>query len=144
MKSALIIEQSISVKASVEEAWHAWTDRDELENWWGESVLLEPKLNGRFQEKWEDDKGMAQVASGLVLKLKRFEFISFSWREKTWPPKVETLCEIHFKKNKSNTVIELRHSGWENLPAQLQIQMMKDFKLGWGYHLKELKAYLDG
>jgi len=40
-------------------------------------------------------------------------------------------------------MIKIKHEGWETLPEKEQAQTIKDFKTGWGYHLKELKAYLD-
>ena len=143
MKKDLVIDQSINVKASIQEAWHAWTDSDELENWWGENIILEAKVGGKFQEKWEDDTGTKQVASGKVLKLKKFEYIVFSWNEKGWPKNAETICEIRLEKKEKGCVIHLTHAGWDRLPQELTEKVFKDFKVGWNFHLKELKEYLD-
>ena len=66
-----IVEISVSVKATPEEIWQVLTDPDELENWWGDGVRLEPKVGGVFSEPWEDDKGTRQMASGQVKSIKK-------------------------------------------------------------------------
>lgn len=139
-----MIELSIKVRANSIELWHALTDKDELENWWGDGVVIEPKMGGRFQEKWEDDEGNKQVASGKVLALKNKKQITFSWVEKSWPKNAVTECTFEINEDgPGKSSLTVRHTGWETLPAALRGQALKDFKTGWSYHLKELKEYLD-
>lgn len=137
------IELSINVRATAAEVWGALTDSDELENWWSEDVKLEPRVGGQFREAWEDDEGKAQLASGKVTALKPKQEITFSWREKDWPNDVTTLCTFSIKDDKNQRIITVLHSGWEHLPENKRAQLVADFSLGWKYHLKELKAYLD-
>lgn len=137
------IELSISVKASPEEIWQVLTDPDELENWWGDGVRLEPRVGGVFSEPWEDDKGTRQMASGKVKTLKKKQEISFTWTEKSWPTEAQTICAITIEDKKMIRMIHLKHTGWETLPADIRNKTLKDFKVGWNYHLKELQAYLD-
>src|SRR3989344_3027114 len=96
-----LIEQSIRIKASAAWIWNALTDRSEIENWWSDEVVLEPKVGGTFREAWEDDSGKAQLASGKVLELKKNQFISFSWREKDWPKEALTKCTLVIEDNGS-------------------------------------------
>lgn len=140
----LIIEQSIVVKASHLELWHALTDADELENWWGDGVVIEAKVGGKFCEKWQDDEGNNQVASGKVLSVKDKKEIKFTWQEKNWPKAAVTECSFLIQEQAANKcMLTVRHTGWETLPEALREQCLKDFKIGWSYHLKELKSYLD-
>lgn len=146
VSDALLIESTITVKASLGELWNALTDRDELENWWGEDVVLEPRIGGKFQERWEDDQRNQQVALGQVKLVKKQEQISFTWREKDWAPNAVTTCTFILKSiglRKDQSSLTMRHSGWETLPESQRKQILKDFKVGWTYHLKELKSYLD-
>jgi len=138
-----IIEQSIEVKATAGEVWHALTDKDELENWWSEDVTLEGRVGGKFQEHWEDDEGKAQLASGKVIEVKDKKFISFTWREKDWPQAAQTLCSFAIETLGAKCKLTMKHEGWEALPESLRKSLLKEFKIGWTYHLKELKAYLD-
>ncbi len=139
-----MIELSITVRANSVELWHALTDKDELENWWGDGVVIEPKLGGRFQEKWEDDEGNKQLASGKVLAIKNKKQITFSWTEKSWPKTAFTECTFEVEEaGPGKSTLTVRHGGWEKLPEALRKQALKDFKTGWSYHLKELKEYLD-
>lgn len=138
------IELSIVVKASGGEVWHALTDRDELDNWWGDGITLEPRLGGRFQEKWEDDQGQLQVASGKVTAIKNKKSITFTWSEKMWPQAAITECTFEIVEvGAGKTQLTVRHGGWETLPQALRAPALKDFKTGWNFHLKELKEYLD-
>ena len=138
-----IIEQTIKLKASTGWIWNALTDRGELANWWSEDVILEPKKGGAFKEPWEDDEGKKQVASGKVVELKKEKLIVFTWREKDWPKDAITECSFVIEDAGSIRTLTVVHEGWETLPEAKRAQMMKDFKVGWGYHLKELKSYLD-
>lgn len=135
-------EISISVKAPATEIWRALTDSEELENWWGD-VLLEPVIGGKFREPWEDDDGNEQEARGKVMVVKVNKQIVFSWRELDWPQKSKTVCSIEIEDKGIVRTIKLKQTGWETLPEEFQKDIMKNFKIGWNYHLKELKSYLD-
>jgi uncharacterized protein YndB with AHSA1/START domain len=139
-----LIELSITVKAGTVEVWHALTDPDELENWWGESVTLQPKVGGAFKEKWEDDEGNKQLASGKVIAMKNKKSITFTWAEKDWPKGAVTECTFEISEaGPGKSTLTVRHSGWETLPESRRAKTLKDFKTGWSFHLKELKEYLD-
>ncbi|WP_374078385.1 SRPBCC domain-containing protein [Bdellovibrio bacteriovorus] len=137
------IEESIKVRATASEIWGALTDTDELENWWSEDVVIEPKVGGKFREAWEDDDGKAQLASGKILAVKAKQEIKFTWKEKDWHKDAVTECTFSIKDDKSQRIITVHHIGWETLPEAKRAQAIKDFTIGWKYHLKELKAYLD-
>lgn len=145
-QKSLCIELTLSVKASLGEVWHSLTDPDELENWWGDGVIIEPKVGGKFQERWEDDDGKIKMASGKIIAAQIKKHISFTWREKDWPKEALTECSFWLEpedpKN-TKTFLKMKHTGWESLPAANRAQLVKDFKVGWNYHLKELKSYLD-
>lgn len=138
-----VIELSVDLKASAGWIWNALTDKDELSNWWGEKIVLEPKKGGVFKEPWEDDEGNRQVASGQVLEVKKEQFIRFTWQEKNWPKNAITECSFSIEDAGTKRILTLTHSGWDSFPKEKKAGIMKDFKTGWGYHLKELKSYLD-
>lgn len=137
------IEFSIEVRGTAAEIWRALTDRDDLENWWSDEVILEPKVGGKFQEIWEDDDRSKGLASGKVLSLEIKKHITFTWREKDWPKEAQTECSFIIEEMGAKRIFTVKHSGWQSLPEKSRAKIMKDFQLGWSYHLKELKAYLD-
>jgi uncharacterized protein YndB with AHSA1/START domain len=138
-----IIEQSVILRASAPEIWRALTDRDDLEEWWSEGVTLEPKVGGKFIEIWEDDEGKPQLATGEVLLAKPNKEIKFTWNEKNWSKDAFTECSIIIVDNKSVRTLTLKHSGWEIFPEAKRKKLLKDFEVGWKYHLEELKSFLD-
>ncbi|MBO9666702.1 MAG: SRPBCC domain-containing protein [Bdellovibrio sp.] len=137
------VNVSITVKATVEEIWRALTDPDDLENWWSDEVTLEPKVGGKFREAWEDDAGNEQLASGKVLSLTPKKTITFTWKEKSWEPKALTECTYLIEDKGKTRSLTVTHTGWDTLPEKSRAKMIKDFQLGWKYHMQELKAYLD-
>ena len=141
--SDLVIELKINTYQSAEVLWNALTDSDELANWWSEKVVLQTKKGGLFKEPWEDDQGQKQLAQGKVIDLKKNQFITFSWSEKSWPGKAQTFCTFAIEDQGKTRQLKVTHQGWESLPEKLQKATMREFKVGWTYHLKELKSYLD-
>ena len=137
------VEFSITVKATVEEIWRALTDPDDLENWWSDEVVLEPKVGGKFREAWEDDAGNEQLASGKVLSLDPKKSISFTWKEKSWDAEAVTQCTYTIENKGKTRSLTVTQTGWDSLPEKARAKAIKDFQLGWKYHMQELKAYLD-
>ena len=138
-----IIKEQFVTKATVGEIWHALTDRDELENWWSEGVVLEPKVGGKFCEPWEDDEGKKKMASGKVIACKKMQSITFTWIEKDWLKGAQTEVTFVIEDQGKLRSLSLEHTGWDSLPDAKRAKIVKDFKVGWGYHMKELKEYLD-
>lgn len=137
------IELSITVRGTAAEIWRALTDSDDIENWWSDEVVLEPRVGGKFQEAWEDDEGNKGLATGKVLSLQAKKNITFTWREKVWPKEAQTECTFTIEDEGSKRILTVKHVGWGSLPEKSRVQIMKDFQVGWDYHLKELKSYLD-
>ncbi|QDK37246.1 SRPBCC domain-containing protein [Bdellovibrio sp. NC01] len=135
------IELSVTVRATAAEIWRALTD--ETEDWWSEDVVLEPKKGGIFKEPWEDDAGRKMLASGKVLDVQPNKMIKFTWKEKDWPANAQTECTFEISEEAGKRVIKVVHTGWDSLPEAKRQSTIKDFHVGWNYHLKELKSYLD-
>lgn len=140
---SLSVTQKISIRSCSAWIWSALTEHSELENWWGEDVVLESKIGGAFKEIWENDAGEEQLATGKVLALRKEQFISFTWQERIWPANALTECTIRIDDRGAERIVTVEHRGWETLPEKLQKKSMKDFEIGWSYHLQELKSYLD-
>lgn len=140
---SLVIEKKTKIFAPKAWIWNALTDPSELENWWSEDVTLDAKVGGRFKEIWEDDNGNEQVATGKVIALQKEKFITFIWQEKSWPKTVVTECTLRIEEQGKECTLTVEHSGWEQLTEKIQKSTMKEFELGWNYHLQELKSYLE-
>lgn len=138
-----IIEITTTIYSSLDEIWWALTDPDQTEDWWGEGVIIEPRVGGKFCEPWEDDNGGKQLASGKVISVTPKKEITFTWTEKNWPATAVTQCSIQISEEGNKQIVLLKHTGWETLPSEKRIQSIIDFRLGWTYHLKELKSYLE-
>lgn len=138
-KDNLMIHKKFVFKLNKKKIWLALTDANELGKWWGKGVLLEPLIGGRFHEPW----GKQQLATGKVIRIKHDDFITFSWQEKYWDSSEETVCTFILKQIKGNTILEVKHSGWETFKdLKKRKKMINGFSKGWDNLLSRLQKYI--
>lgn len=126
------IQKDILVNAKPEQIWGTLTDPIRLAMWWQSGMILEPHIGGSFTEPWKGSDGSDQLATGIVTDVIPGEFIQFTWREKTWTQKEETVCSFHLLPiSESQTRVILMHSGWELFAAEKVDIMKKAFEAGW-------------
>jgi uncharacterized protein YndB with AHSA1/START domain len=74
--------------ATPEEIWSAWTDPDEIAQWWHprgastprDSVRVDARVGGRYTYTMvNDETGDAYPTGGVYLELRPFERLVFTW-----------------------------------------------------------------
>jgi uncharacterized protein YndB with AHSA1/START domain len=115
------------VRRPQRDAFDLFTGR--MTDWWpsdrftfgpgrSHEVLIEPRVGGRFYERYRDRE---EFTIGYVLAWEPPERVAFTWQSPSWP--VPTQVNVRFVvEEPSITRVEVEHSGWELLGAAGQMQ----------------------
>jgi len=142
------VETSISVAAPPERVWRAWVE--EMNQWWTKPYYndhervtgldLEPRLAGRYIEKWGEDG--AGFLIGTVVEWLPPARLAHTWTERSWGG-VVTLVRIELRPDGDGaTAIRLQHEGFERLPDGEE--QRKNYQRGWADLLKKAGAFIAG
>lgn len=128
---SLFIEQEIKLNASTRKVFAALTG--DLSSWWGapylqdaknaKSVHLEPKLGGRFLEKWSEDEGAIWA---VVTNLKKNERIILHG-SMAMPGAVYGTIRFDLEDEKGTTRLKLSHHAVGEVNEDLQ----EGYRGGW-------------
>ena len=127
--------KSVSVSLSVEDAFHLFTEG--YARWWpllshsvgeehAQTCVLEAGIGGRIYEIIDDGR---QVEWGRVLAWEPPRRLVFSWYPGRQPDTAQQV-EVTFQAQGERTLVQLIHTGWENLGALAQAQRL-DYDGGW-------------
>jgi uncharacterized protein YndB with AHSA1/START domain len=140
------VERTITIAASPERVWQAWVE--EMNNWWTRpyyndhervtGLYLEPRLGGRYIEKWGDD-GAGFLIGHVVEWLPPFR-LAYTWSERNWGG-ITTLVQIELRPEGAGTRLSIVHDGFERLPDSEQQHAGYDY--GQGDLLGKFKAYIE-
>lgn len=137
------IKKSILISGPPQVVWDHLTNSKYIEKWWGKGIFLEALLGGKFHEPWQDALGK-HLATGTVTGLKNYEFISFTWKEDSWPKDWKTSVEIRLTLQSSGSLIGVKHTGWAVFPQDERSSNIQSFSEGWEYLLSQLKKSVEG
>ena len=113
------LKYQLSLRASIQEVWHAWTDSNIITKWFSPHANIEPKLEGLYELFFDPNNHEHQCTKGC--KITRFEpytHLSFSWRGPDElhyvmdPDKHQTHVHVSFRKNDEGTEVTIIHDGW--------------------------------
>ena len=119
------VTQSIAVKAPIEKVFDAYVMR--IDEWWPrqgsqfrysfapegtdpDRICFDPKEGGRFFETFTNGE---EFTIGTIQEYSPPHKITFTWKDPDWDS--ATLIEVTFKQSGEETIINLRHSGFEML-----------------------------
>ena len=138
-----IVEQ-IELKASPQVVFDAWTNPEQVPQWWGEDGLYcVTKWKGELREggKWRSEGVSAQgknfAVEGEYLRVEPPRFLSFTWRHDWEEHSSTTIVELEFQKTATGTLLKLRHHGFTSQSSR------DDHKNGWGRVLGWLTGYVE-
>lgn len=127
------IQQTLIINAPIQTVWKVLTH---TQLWW-EGMTLEPKLDGTFQEMWDDGEE-EKITSGKVLKFDAPNLLELSWKDEEWPD--YTIVTFSLKSlNEDETELSFTHNGWEIFSPQVAEKLIKEHIHGWEFHLEELQ-----
>lgn len=116
------VRLSTRVRRLQPEAFALFTGR--MTDWWpsdrftfgpgrSHEVLIEPRVGGRFYERYRD---LEEFTIGRVVVWEPPARIAFTWQSPSWP--APTQVSVQFvPEEPSITRVEVEHSGWERLGA---------------------------
>lgn len=129
----------VTVDASPEDAFRIFTE--EIGLWWrrgtpywndaerGLSVRIEPGVGGRFVEVYDLETGSG-FEVGRVTVWEPGRCLAFTWINLGWPEGVNTDVAVTFEPDGEQTVVRLRHSGFERLGPDAE-RLMTGYDTGW-------------
>ena len=141
------VERLITIAAPPERVWKAWVE--EMNAWWTKpysndhdrvtGLLLEPRLGGRYIEKWgENGEGflIGQVTEWLPPTR-----LAYTWSERSWGGAV-TLVRLNFGPDgPGGTRLTYTHAGFERLPDGAAAHAGYDS--GWSELSQRLKNFIE-
>ncbi|HEY8547890.1 MAG TPA: SRPBCC domain-containing protein [Acidimicrobiales bacterium] len=135
------IELHVVVACPPEGVWRALTDNAAIRQWWAPGVVLDPEVGGAFVEPWVDPSGRRLVTSGVVLEAVPASRLSLTWADHGWP--FTTFVEVRLAPHPEGTLVELRHTGWEQWGEADRRNLLRSHAEGWEHHLAALTAYCE-
>lgn len=140
------VERTILISARPERVWQAWIE--EINQWWTEpyyndkervtGLEFEPRLGGRFMEKWGEDGSGFLI--GHVVEWLPPQRLAYTWSERTWGG-VVTHVSLDLQAEGQNTRLTLVHAGFERLPEGEK--QRAGYDRGQAELISRLKAYLE-
>lgn len=129
------IEQSVTIKATPEEVWHALTDAAELARWFPLSARVEPGPGGSIFTSWGGEwEGTVEITAwepGKHLQTK-------------WPTMNEggpLVVDYFIESQQGETVLRLVHSGFGS--GKSWDDEYDGINRGWKFELGGLRHYLE-
>lgn len=112
------IETEVVVRATLDEAWSAWTTREGITSFFAPDAKVEARVGGPFQIYI--DPGAAPGSKGAddmrYLALQPKKMISFDWNAPPHLPEARaqrTFVIVRFEKvDETSTRVRLHHTGW--------------------------------
>lgn len=144
-----VIRKTVTVHASVEEAWTAWTTRDGLKRFFGRDNDVELRIGGKFEIYFlmNNPAGLRGSEGCTVLSFLPNRMLSFSWNA---PPKYIEVRESQHKAwvvvmlgklTGRETEVSLTHLGW---PVRTEWdEVFEYFDSAWDQVLRDFKTLYD-
>lgn len=131
------------VPASPERVFRAWTDPDEIRQWWGPknveclSAEVDLREGGQYRIANQLPDGVILWISGEFIEIRRPHKLVYTWTVETADPQTERVS-VQFEAHASGTRLTLTH---EQIPSA---EMRDDHERGWIGCLDGLVGYLAG
>ena len=138
------IKKSIVIDASPEIVFNAFTNPEELTQWFPDQAILEPKVGGKFRFSFfkEKSKELERDYSpeGTVKEFVPNKKVSYTWQLKDIPEFPETTVTWELQEIGANkTRVELVHSGFTG--KEEGKLSFREHDQGWSYFLGRLEKY---
>lgn len=157
------IDKEVVVKASLDQAWKAWTTREGITSFFAPDAVIEPRVGGAFHIHM--DPGAPAGAKGAddmrFMALQPQKMLSFDWNAPPSLPEARAQRSFvvvrFFPLTEITTRVTLHHTGWgdggewdkayayfDKAWAGVLGNLQKRFDTGpydWSGWLKQLEAY---
>ena len=128
------IEKEVFVAVSPEQAFRAFTRKEELERWFAIEVEVDLRQGGAWRVQWTNE-----FVTGTFVEIDPPRLLVMEWHG--LPPLGNTLCTIEFTPEVDGTRIRLLDSGYGT--GDDWDAMYDGVNIGWGTALGDLKRWLE-
>jgi uncharacterized protein YndB with AHSA1/START domain len=142
-----VIEKSIEVAATLDDAWAAWTTRDGVTSFFAPDAKIEPRVGGAFHIYIDPlaKPGMKGADDMRFMAIQPKKMISFDWNAPPHLPEARaqrTFVVVRFESlGDKSTRIMLHHTGWGD--GGEWDKTYAYFDRSWGSVLANLKKRFD-
>ena len=136
-------------RASAERLFHAWTDPQEIPNWFGRTpnsvkqARIDLRVNGAWRFDFEAEEGAVNAVHGEYLRIDPNRKLVFSWMHEMTNDDghLETTrastVTVTFEPVEAGTRLTIRHEGTASESGRRGVGE------GWSYAVASLQAWLD-
>ncbi len=143
-----VIEKRIELKAPVSRVWRALTDYREFGEWF--RVKLDgPFVPGQVSRGHITYPGYEHVKwEATVQKMDPERLFSYTWHPYAVDPKKDysqespTLVEFTLEKTATGTLLVVKESGFEAVPADRRAEAFRMNDGGWAQQMKSIEGYV--
>ncbi len=142
------IEKRIELKAPVSRVWRALTDHEEFGQWF--RVKLDgPFAPGRVSRGRIAYPGFEHVKWEATVQVMEPErLFSFTWHPYAIDPKVDysteppTLVEFRLAPSATGTLLVVRESGFDKVPAARRSEAFRMNDAGWAEQMQNIESHV--
>jgi len=142
------IEKRIELAAPVSRVWRALTDYREFGAWF-EVKMENPFVAGEASSGQLTYPGYEHLTMQVVVQTIQPEtFFSFTWHPYAIDPAVDysnetpTLVEFRLEKIETGTLLQVKESGFDKIPAERRLKAFHMNEGGWAEQMKNIEAYV--
>ena len=138
------ITQTLDFPFAPERVWRAVTRPEELSNWFGQQVIMEPVVGSDIVFIWKEHGR----ATGRIEAFDPPHTFAFRWRAHGIPEVAplaadnSTLVTFTFTPISEGTRLEVVETGFASLPDKIRAKVYQENNQGWQEELQDLVAYL--
>ena len=130
---------TVEIAAPCERVFELFTTPEELVRWWPDAAAFDAREGGEIRLDFE---GRGSV-SGTVTRFDPPSGLGFTWIRDV-APEIVTQVEVDFAGTDGGTRVELRHTGWENVPEDMVGEWRAMHEAGWRHFLACLCDLAEG
>jgi uncharacterized protein YndB with AHSA1/START domain len=141
------IEKRIELKAPVPRVWRALTNHIEFGQWFG--VKLEsPFVLGKSTAGMITHPGFNHRWEAVVQKMEPEKLFCLAWHPFSIDPKIDysketpTLVEFRLEKIPTGTLLTVRESGFDKIPAGRRAEAFRMHDNGWTDQMTNIEDYV--
>jgi uncharacterized protein YndB with AHSA1/START domain len=142
------IEKRLELKAPLSRVWRALTDHREFGEWF--RVKLDgPFVAGQVSRGQITHPGYEHLRWEVVVqKMEPERLFSFTWHpyavdpEKDYSNETSTLVEFTLEKTSNGTLLVVKESGFDKIPADRRLEAFRMNDGGWAQQMKNIESHV--
>jgi len=142
------IEKRLELKASISRVWRALTDHREFGAWFGVKIDG-PFVAGQVSRGQITYPGYEHLKWEVVVqRMEPERLFSFTWHPYAVDPKKDysketpTMVEFTLEKTTSGTLLVVKETGFDNIPADRRLEAFRMNDGGWTQQMKNIESHV--